>query len=172
PGPGSDLGAACDAILPAMLERDPEWAGWCGVLVNVNDLAAMGAAPVGLLDAVAGRDASFVKRVVNGLRSAADAWGVPILGGHTQLGTAPALAVTALGRQAHPVPGGGGRRGDALTLTADLTGGWRRGAGTTQWDSTSQRSSAELRALGALVGDAMPHAAKDVSMAGIVGTIG
>ena len=45
--PGSDLIAACDAILPAMVQRDPEWAGWCGVLVNVNDLAAMGATPSG-----------------------------------------------------------------------------------------------------------------------------
>ena len=41
---------------PSMVERDPEWAGWCAVLVNVNDLAAMGAAPVGLLDAVGARD--------------------------------------------------------------------------------------------------------------------
>ena len=43
PVPGTDLVAACDAILPSMVERDPEWAGWCGVLVNVNDLSAMGA---------------------------------------------------------------------------------------------------------------------------------
>ena len=49
--PGSDLMAACDAIIPSMVERDPEWAGWCSALVNLNDLAAMGAAPVGLLDA-------------------------------------------------------------------------------------------------------------------------
>ena len=45
---GTDVIAACDAILPSMVERDPEWAGWCGVLVNVNDLTAMGAAPTAL----------------------------------------------------------------------------------------------------------------------------
>jgi len=83
PVPGTDVVAACDAILPAMVERDPEWAGWCGVLVNVNDLAAMGARPVGLLDAVGARDASFAARVLRGLRAAADAYGVPALGGHT-----------------------------------------------------------------------------------------
>ncbi|MGH3925659.1 MAG: MSMEG_0567/Sll0786 family nitrogen starvation N-acetyltransferase, partial [Pseudonocardiaceae bacterium] len=33
PVPGSELVAACDAILPSMVERDPEWAGWCSVLV-------------------------------------------------------------------------------------------------------------------------------------------
>jgi len=47
-----DLVAACDAIIPSLVERDPEWAGWCSVLVNINDLSAMGAVPSGLLDAV------------------------------------------------------------------------------------------------------------------------
>ena len=47
PVPGSSVLASVDAILPSMVERDPEWAGWCGVLVGANDLAAMGAAPVG-----------------------------------------------------------------------------------------------------------------------------
>ena len=111
PVPGSDLVAACDAILPAMVERDPEWAGWCGVLVNVNDLAAMGAAPIALLDAVGARDASFAHRVLTGLRAAADAYGVPVIGGHTQLEVPASLAVTALGRTAAPVPAAGGRAG-------------------------------------------------------------
>ena len=172
PVPGSDLVAACDAILPAMVQRDPEWAGWCGVLVNVNDLSAMGADPVGLLDAVAGPDLGTVRRVVRGLRSAAEAWGVPLLGGHTPRGGPAALAVPALGRTGAPGPGGGGRRHDELTLTVDTTGGWRPGSSGTQWDSTSSRSGEELRAMTRLVRDAAPRAAKDVSMAGIVGTAG
>ena len=172
PVPGSDLVAACDAILPSMVERDPEWAGWCGVLVNLNDLAAMGATPVGLLDAVAARDASFASRVLTGLRRGCEAWGVPLLGGHTQLGVPAALTVTALGRTATPVPAGGGRVGDAVRLTADLGGRWRAGATGRQWDSSSTRTGAELRAMHAGVGLAAPHAAKDVSMAGVVGTLG
>jgi putative N-acetyltransferase (TIGR04045 family) len=172
PVPGSDLIAACDAILPAMVQRDPEWAGWCGVLVNVNDLSAMGADAIGLLDAVAGPDLETVRRVVRGLRSAAEAWGVPILGGHTQVGVPAGLTVTALGRTSAPIPGGGGRRHDALSLTADVSGGWRPGAHGTQWDSTSSRSGRELQAMAGLVRDAAPRAAKDVSMAGVVGTAG
>jgi len=172
PVPGTDVIAACDAILPALIERDPEWAGWCAVLVNVNDLAAMGAAPVGLMNAVGARTASAARRMMNGLRAGSQAWGIPVLGGHTQLGVAPALSVTALGRTADPVPGGGGRYGDALALTTDLTGGWRSGFGRGQWDSTSARSAADLRHLGGLVAEARPHAAKDVSMAGVVGTTG
>lgn len=172
PVPGSDLVAACDAILPAMVERDPEWAGWCSVLVNVNDLAAMGAVPVGLLDALGARDAAAAERVLRGLRRASEAFGVPILGGHTQLGVPAALSVTAFGRTAHPVAGGGGRPGAQVRLTADLGGGWRPGYAGRQWDSTSRRGPDELRAMVTAVGRARPSAAKDVSMAGVVGTLG
>ncbi len=172
PVPGSDLVAACDAVLPSMVERDPRWAGWCSVLVNVNDLAAMGADPVGLLDAVAGPDQAGVAAVLDGLRAAAQAYGVPVLGGHTQLGVPPSLSVTALGRTAHPVPGGGGRAGHQVRLTADLGGGWRPGYTGRQWDSTSTRRTPELRAMLGSVAVARPAAAKDVSMAGLAGTLG
>ncbi|SDC58632.1 MSMEG_0567/sll0787 family protein [Actinokineospora iranica] len=172
PVPGSDLVAACDAIVPAMVERDPEWAGWCAVLVNLNDLAAMGAEPVGLLDAVGARDASFAHRVLSGLRKAAAAYGVPVLGGHTQFGVPAALSVTALGRTSYPIPGGGGRPGHRVRLTADTVGRWRPGYAGRQWDSTTSRTGPELRALLGAVAAARPAAAKDVSMAGVVGTLG
>jgi putative N-acetyltransferase (TIGR04045 family) len=181
PVPGSDLVAVCDAIVPSMVERDPEWAGWCAVLVNVNDLCAMGAAPVGLLDAVGARDAAFAARVLSGLREGAAAYGVPVLGGHTQLGVPAALSVTALGRvpgSAGPVPGGGGRPGQAVRLTVDLGGQWRPGYTGRQWDSTSHRAGAELRAMVRCLASDVPAgrtpvaAAKDVSMAGIAGTLG
>lgn len=172
PVPGSDLVAACDAIVPAMVERDPEWAGWCSVLVNLNDLAAMGAAPVAILDAVGARDASTARRVMDGILAAAQAWDVPLLGGHTQFGVPASLAVTALGRTVRPIPGGGGRPGDVVRLTADVAGGWRPGYGHAQWDSSSTRSPEDLRTLTSVVARMNPSAAKDVSMTGVVGTLG
>ncbi len=172
PVPGSDLVAACDAILPSMVERDPEWAGWCSVLVNVNDLAAMGATPVGLLDALGARDRSFASRVLAGLLRASQAYDVPVLGGHTQLGVPAALSVTALGRAGDPIRGGGGRPGHRLRLSVDTAGGWRPGYAARQWDSTSHRRTPELRAMLGSVAAARPAAAKDVSMAGLAGTAG
>jgi selenophosphate synthetase-related protein len=61
-----------------MVERDPEWAGWCSVLVNVNDLAAMGATTVGFLDALGAHDRSFASRVLAGLCRASQAYEVPV----------------------------------------------------------------------------------------------
>lgn len=171
PVPGTDLVAVCDAIVPSMVERHPEWAGWCSVLVNVNDLTAMGADGVGLMDAIGARDASFASRIVEGIAAAAQAWGLPVLGGHTQLGVPAALSVTGLGRAVAPVPGAASV-GDELSVTADLSGGWRPGFAGAQWDSTSGRRGEELRVMAASVGLARPRAAKDVSMAGLVGTVG
>ena len=171
--PGSDVVAACDAIMPSMVERDPEWAGWCSVLVNVNDLAAMGATPTGLLDAVGAPTRSLLTRIVRGIAKAAQAWRVPVLGGHTQLGVPAVAGVTALGRTADPVPRGRRRRGDALRLTADLAAAG--GPATTAGSGTrpARRGADELAADGRrCVARHAPRAAKDVSMAGIVGTAG
>lgn len=170
PVPGTDVVACADAILPAMVEHDPAWAGWCGMLVNAHDLAAMGAAPVAALDALGALDAAHAERVLAGLRRGAEAFDLPIVGGHTQLGVAPSLSVTALGRAAEPVPAGGGRTGDQLAITADVDGAWRPGYEGSQWDSTSWRTRDELRPMLDAVRAARPRAAKDVSMAGIVGT--
>jgi putative N-acetyltransferase (TIGR04045 family) len=172
PVPGTTMIAACDAITPSMVDRDPEWAGWCSVLVNVNDLAAMGARPAGLLDSLGARDAAHAARILAGLTRAAGAYGVPVLGGHTQLGVPAALSVTALGHARHPVPGGGGRPGHTVRLTADLAGAWRPGYRGRQWDSTSHRRPEDLRTMIGAVAAARPAAAKDVSMAGIAGTLG
>ncbi|HEV7805891.1 MAG TPA: MSMEG_0567/sll0787 family protein [Solirubrobacteraceae bacterium] len=172
PVPGSDVVAATDAILPAMVRDDPEWAGWCAMLVTAHDLSAMGATPIGALDALGARDAQHAARIVSGLRAGAEAFALPVLGGHTQLGVAGALSVTGLGLASDPVPAAGGGAGDGLSVTADLHGGWRPGYGRTQWDSTSWRSREELAAMLGGVRAARPHAAKDVSMAGVIGTTG
>jgi putative N-acetyltransferase (TIGR04045 family) len=172
PVPGSDVVAATDAILPRMVEDDPEWAGWCAMLVTAHDLSAMGATGIGALDALGARDAAHAARIVSGLRAGAQAFALPVLGGHTQLGVAGALSVTGLGIASDPVPAGGGRPGDAVSVTADLHGGWRPGYGRSQWDSTSWRSREELAAMLGAVRAARPHAAKDVSMAGVIGTAG
>jgi putative N-acetyltransferase (TIGR04045 family) len=171
-GDRSGVVACTDAIVPSMVERDPEWAGWCGMLVTAHDLAAMGARPLAALDALGAADAGHAARVLDGLRRGAEAFDLPVVGGHTQLGVPAALGVTGLGHASDPIPAGGGRVGDALTVTADLQGGWRPGYQGRQWDSTSWRGREQLRPMLDAVAIARPRAAKDVSMAGIVGTVG
>ena len=37
---------AADGIIQDLVDKDPRWAGYCSVLVNANDIAAMGGLPV------------------------------------------------------------------------------------------------------------------------------
>jgi len=173
PVPGGAGVVTClDAITPSMVQHDPEWAGWCGMLVTAHDLAAMGAAPAGALDALAAPDRAHASRVIDGVRAGADALSLPVLGGHTQLGVPAALSVTGVGHTLDPIPASGGRIGDAVTLTADVAGDWRPGYLGRQWDSSSWRTRDELAQMLSTVARTRPHAAKDVSMAGVVGTLG
>ena len=100
-----------------------DWAdvAWKLVAVNLSDLAAKGAEPLGvLLGFMLG---SGDERFAEGLEQVLDHYGVPLLGGDTVAGGPPrAFGVTAIGRATHrPVPArAGAQPGDALWLTGEL----------------------------------------------------
>lgn len=115
---------------------DPADVAWKLVSVNLSDLAAKGAKPVGvLLSYMLGGDE---ERFVAGLDEALKFYDVPLLGGDTVGGSeAQVLGLTAVGRATHtPVPSrGGARPGDTLYLTGPVGGAmmafeaYRDGAG-------------------------------------------
>lgn len=101
--------------------QDPADVAWKLVSVNLSDLAAKGAAPLGvLLGYMFGKDDA---RFLAGLEEALAHYHVPLLGGDTVAGTgAQALGLTAIGVATHrPVPSrGGARPGDALYVTGPV----------------------------------------------------
>jgi thiamine-monophosphate kinase len=104
--------------LPA---QDPADVAWKLVATNLSDLAAKGAAPLGVLlgYGLGGGEERFLA----GLAQALAAFDVPLLGGDTVRRAGPAAhGLTALGRATHcPVPTrGGARPGDALWVTGTL----------------------------------------------------
>ncbi|MET0179889.1 MAG: thiamine-phosphate kinase [Novosphingobium sp.] len=101
--------------------QDPADVAWKLVAVNLSDLAAKGAEPLGvLLGYQLGRDDA---RFVEGLCVALAAFEVPLLGGDTVGGDGPqALGLTAIGRATHrPVPSrAGALAGDRVWLTGPV----------------------------------------------------
>lgn len=100
---------------------DPADVAWKLVAVNLSDLAAKGAEPIGvLLGYMLGGDD---ERFLAGLGDVLAHYRIPLLGGDTIAGTGPqALGLTALGRATHrPVPSrSGARAGDGLYLTGPV----------------------------------------------------
>jgi selenophosphate synthetase-related protein len=73
---------AADGIWSKLMEADPEWSGYCSVLVNVHDIAAMGGWPVAMVDVLSVNNQEVASAVLRGMRKAIEKFNVPIIGGH------------------------------------------------------------------------------------------
>jgi len=152
----------------------PQDVAWKLVAVNLSDLAAKGALPIGVLLGYAlGSEPESDAAFVEGLRAALDAFDVPLLGGDTvrmPAGAPRAHGLTAIG-SAHPAgtpSRAGARPGDILYVTgrigaAGLGLAIARGGcdGPANWLDAYRRPQprlAEGRALAPLV-----HAMADIS---------
>jgi hydrogenase expression/formation protein HypE len=129
-GLGEDASAVAFGEEVCVLSSDPitgagAGAGWYGVHVACNDVAAMGARPVGVLATLLfpeGADEAEVGRMMDDVHRAARELGIEVLGGHTEVApnvTAPIISMTAVGRARRDrlVTSAGARAGDALILT-------------------------------------------------------
>ena len=123
--------------------QDPADVAWKLVAVNLSDLAACGARPLGvLLGHMLGEgDERFAK----GLAEVLEHYRVPLLGGDTVSGSSPrAWGLTAIGTATHrPVPSRtGARAGDGVWLTGQVGGamlGFEALRDGTGGDSTAYR---------------------------------
>jgi thiamine-monophosphate kinase len=103
-------------------DADPADVAWKLVAVNLSDLAAMGAWPVGVLlgyplSADAGWDIAFLA----GLKTALAHFGVPLLGGDTVSASgARCIGLTAIGQARAAPPRSGARAGDSLFITGPV----------------------------------------------------
>ena len=183
-GPGDDAGAVrvgdyylllSGEGLWSPLLLDPEFAGFCAVTVNVNDIYAMGGLPLGMVSIVfsGGMSEEQRKGFLQGMEQALEHYGVPLLGGHTSPeGEAPAVAVCIAGKAERLIRGDGARPGDALVAALDLEG--RAHQQFHAWDTVrgaeSARTLSRLSSLVQIAGRELASACRDISNPGILGT--
>jgi thiamine-monophosphate kinase len=103
----------------------PEDIGWKLAAVNLSDLAAKGATPVGcLLNYALSGDDGWDAAFLEGLGDALDRHAMPLLGGDTvkmPAGSARCYSLTAIGEATGPVPARtGARPGDRLYATGPV----------------------------------------------------
>jgi AIR synthase-related protein len=151
----------------------PWFAGYCGVMVNVSDIYAMGGRPTAVVDALWSTGMNPADDVLRGLAEAAVRYGVPIVGGHSNnRSERPQLAVAILGHARRLLTSFDAKPGDLLVMAADLRGAYEEPF--PYWNASTRAPAARLRAdlelLPAIAEDGLCCAAKDISMAGAVGT--
>lgn len=115
-----------EVLIPGFVADYPWFAGWCGVMVNLSDIAAMGGQATGITDMIWAPDAASARPVLDGLKAAAAAYGVPFIGGHTNLHS-PMLnqSVAVTGRARKLISSFAAEPDDLLIAAIDLRGDWR-----------------------------------------------
>src|SRR5450631_151378 len=164
---------AIEGFMNEFVAGDPWFAGWCGVMVNVSDVAAMGGRPIAVVDAVWAASEAEADPVLTGMRAASRAFGVPVVGGHTNTRTERGqLAVAILGRASRLLTSFDAKPGDRLVAAIDLRGRYREPF--SNWEAATTAPPARLRGdidvLPAIAEAGLAFAAKDISQGGIVGT--
>ena len=170
---GGHLLFAIEGFMNEFVAGDPWFAGWCGVMVNISDVAAMGGRPVAIVDALWADGETNASAILDGLRAASKAYGVPIVGGHSNLRTESAqLSVAILGRAGRLLTSFDARPGDRLVAAIDLRGRYREPF--SNWEAATDAPPARLRAdlelLPRIAESGLSCAAKDISQGGLVGT--
>lgn len=163
-----------EAISPPFLLADPFGAGSAAVVTNVSDVRAMGARPHGIVDMLVAPDEDFANTVLDGLNWASDLLGVPVLGGHLTLGHPPALAATATGFTKAPLRAGAAKPGDTLLAAFATDGRYMSDANdffTALRDRPKDRLRTDGEALIEVAERGFAHAARDISMPGIAGSL-
>src|SRR5918995_6376869 len=171
---GGEAVIACgEAILPDFVERDPYGAGVAAVVTNVNDVAAMGAVPLAIVDTVVGPPETC-REVLEGMRFASQLYDVPVVGGHlTNSPDRVALSAFALGRcPARPLSAMRVAPGQRLALVACLEGKMRSDFPFFHsFEERGRQLAGDVRLLADLAAEGILEAAKDVSMAGLFGSL-
>lgn len=171
-GTAGQIVACGEALLPDFVARDPYGAGIAAVLTNVNDLAAMGAVPRAIVDTVVGSP-ELAREALRGMRDACAWYDVALVGGHLTVhdGT-PALSAFGVGEADAVLSVTRVARGQSLLVAACTEGELR--ADFPFFRSFAQRSEHlgdDVRVLSRVAATGDCVAAKDVSMAGLVGSL-
>ena len=164
---------AAEGMRSEFLAADPWFCGFCSVMVNLNDIAAMGGRPWAITD-VLFMGSGENERVLEGMVAASEAFGVPIVGGHTsRVAGGSFLAVSVLGRARRLISGHAARPGHTLLVATDLRGTFRGLGGNFNAASTAspEQLRRQLALLPELAEAGLVSAGKDISMAGVCGSL-
>jgi selenophosphate synthetase-related protein len=167
-----------DGIVEDLCLNYPRAAGFNAVLANMMDIYAAGGKPTSFAVALSYSNPEIGEALLDGLISGSQTFKVPIVRGHTNPHSNSTYVVgsaTGTVAKTNLLTAGGAKSGDILVLLFDAVG--QRGESyRLGWDSVTGRSSEEvvmrLSVMNDLASAQLLSAAKDVSVAGVIGTAG
>ncbi|KPV61764.1 MAG: thiamine monophosphate kinase [Candidatus Bathyarchaeota archaeon BA2] len=167
---------SCDGIVESLVKSDPLLAGYFSVLVNVNDVVAKGARPIGFVNIISSSSSEVRRKVAEGMQDGLRKYGLKLLKGHTHPDTSyDSVDAAAVGIARNVLPSTAAKAGDSLIIAVDLDGKFSSKGWLKTFDSTTMKSSQEvlerLNSMIELAEEGLAHAARDISGPGITGTL-
>ncbi|BAP63728.1 methanogenesis marker 2 protein [Methanococcus maripaludis] len=169
---------AADGIWGKLLEADPFWAGYCAVLVNANDIAAMGGRSIGMTNIIGIKDCDKGKDLLKGLKEGVSKFGIPVLGGHTHPDAqcnVLDISITGIVKRDNVLRSDAAETGDKIVFAYDLDGKIHEKFNL-NWDTTSMKSKKyvrdQLKVLEIIGEEHLANSCKDISNPGGLGTLG
>ena len=168
---------SADGIWGRLIEKSPWWAGFTSVLVNVNDIVAMGGRPLAMVDVVSSSDSETFQEIFKGMAEGIKKFKVPVVGGHTHPEGEKSLSVAIIGiaKKDQLIRSDSAKPGDAVIYAIDLDG--KTGPNSPySFESVSSKTPEAITKLyeaPQIIGKKqLATAGKDISNPGVIGTLG
>ncbi len=174
----SALLLAADGIMETLMKAHPYYAGYFSVLVNINDIAAMGGLPMAMVNIISMKEEKVCSQVMKGVETAVSKFNVPMVGGHTHPDCQyDAIDVAILGstEKESVIYSHTAEDGDDIIFAIDLDG-FFPDALSYAWDTTTRKSPEEVRERVTIMNkigkEGLVNSGKDMSNPGSLGTLG
>jgi len=169
---------AADGMWGRLMEADPRWAGYCSVLVNVNDIAAMGGEPIGMTNVLSTADENIRREILLGIKEGVEKFGVPMVGGHFHPDTpynALDVSITGIIDKDAVITSCNAEEGHKVIVAIDLDGQIHPKFDL-NWDTTTMKSAelvqAQIKMMNKIAKEHLVSSGRDISNPGTLGTLG
>ncbi len=168
---------AADGIWGQIMNVNPYWAGYCAVLVNVNDIAAMGGKPLAMVNIMSIKNDDIYEDLLRGINDGCLKFGVPMVGGHLhpdEDSDSLGVAIVKKKKKDKIITSFGAEVGDKVIVAIDLDGKPHE-MFSLNWDTTYDKDAKLVRdqisAVQYLAENDYIKSGKDISNPGILGTL-
>ncbi len=168
---------AADGIWGQIMNVNPYWAGYCSVLVNVNDIAAMGAKPIAMVNIMSIHHEEIYEDLLRGIKDGCLKFNVPMVGGHLHPDAendSVGVAIVGIAQKDKLITSFDAKVGEKVIVAIDLDGKPHE-MFALNWDTTYDKDSKlvqnQITAVQYLAENDLVKAGKDISNPGILGTL-
>lgn len=168
---------AADGIWGDLMNVDPYWAGYCAVLVNVNDIAAMGGKPIAMVNIMAVDNEEIYEEILSGIVDGCRKFNVPMVGGHLHPDAeynSLDVAIAGIASKDSLITSSGAKVGDKVLVAIDIDGRQYPGI-PLNWDTTYEKDAKlvqdQIKIMQKIAEEHLPSAGKDISNPGTLGTL-